>query len=44
MKLQGKNEQFMLTLLSPHRKTFIPITKTRDDQNQKTNLSNQKPI
>jgi hypothetical protein len=44
MKLQGKNDQFMLTLLSPHRKRFITITKTRENQNQKTNLSNQKPI
>jgi hypothetical protein len=25
-KWRGENDQFMLTLLSPHRKTFISIT------------------
>ena len=44
MKLQGKNDQFMLTLLSPHRKTFITITEFRDEQNHKKIPSNQKPI
>jgi|TARA_B100000767_G_C19658399_1_gene489891 hypothetical protein len=44
LKWQGENDKFMLTLLSPHRKTFITITNMRDDQNQKTSPSNQKPI
>jgi hypothetical protein len=35
LKWQGKNDEFMLTLLSPHRKTFITIIKFRDEQNQK---------
>jgi hypothetical protein len=44
LKWQGENDKFMLTLLSPHRKTFITITNMRDDQNQKISPSNQKPI
>ena len=34
LKWQGETNRSMLTLLSTHRKTFIAITKTRDDQNQ----------
>jgi hypothetical protein len=44
LKWQGENDQFMLTLLSPHRKTFITITEFRDDQNERKSPSNQKPI
>tara|TARA_B100001059_G_scaffold55370_1_gene50160 strand:- start:142 stop:315 length:174 start_codon:yes stop_codon:yes gene_type:complete len=44
LKWQGGNDQLMLTLLSPHRKTFITITKMCDDQNQKTSPSSPKPI
>jgi hypothetical protein len=44
LKWQGENDKFMLTLLSPHRKTFITITNRHDDQNQKISPSNQKPI
>jgi hypothetical protein len=44
LKWQGENDKSMLTLLSPHRKTFVTITKMRDNQNQKTSPSNEKPI
>jgi hypothetical protein len=44
LKWQGENDHLMLTLLSPHRKTFITITEFRDEQNERKSPSNQKPI
>jgi hypothetical protein len=35
LKWQGENDQFMLTLLSPYRKTFITLTKVCDEQNKR---------